>query len=139
MPRALLHLVACLLLAVLAAVVPGIFFGWPPRFHSVVRGLADPTAWSTLLFVGGACAWVSWRQRQAVTVRRAALWGAAYGVGIGALGALVGCAVGASEVPPLSLPGCWMAMSLFMAPYVALWLSVFCIWQRRRVPQVPAT
>ena len=134
MPRALLHWVVCLFLAVLAAVVPGVFFGWPPRFENVVRGLADPSAWSTLLVVGTASAWVSWRQRRAVTVGRAALWGALYGAGIGALGALVGCAVATSVVEAISAPGCWLVMSLFMAPYVALWLTVFCALQRRKKP-----
>jgi hypothetical protein len=132
MPRALLHLVVCLVLAVIASIVPGVFFGWPPRFQHVARGLTEPSAWSTLLVAGAACAWVSWRQRRAVTVGRAALWGALYGVGIGALGALVGCAIATSQTPSVSLLGCWMAMSLFMAPYVALWLAVFCAWQRWR-------
>lgn len=132
MPRALLHLLVCLFLAVLAAVVPGIFFGWPPRFHTVVRGLAEPVAWSTLLVVGAACAWVSWRQRRAETVGRAALWGAVYGAGIGVLGALVGCAIETSQSASISLRDCWAFMSLFMAPYVALWLAIFCTWQRRR-------
>jgi hypothetical protein len=132
MSRALLHLVVCLFLSVIAAVVPGVFFGWPPRLYNVARGLTEPTVWSTLLVVGAASAWVSWRQRRAVTVGRAALWGALYGVGIGALGALVGCAVERSEDASLSLPGCWMLMSLFMAPYVALWLAAFCGWQRWR-------
>ena len=134
MPRALLHWVVCLFLAVLAAVVPGVFFGWPPRFQNVARGLAEPSAWSTLLFVGTASAWVSWRLRRATTVGRAALWGALYGAGIGALGALVGCAVETSNSASISVPGCWLVMSLLMAPYVTLWLTVFCAWQRWKKP-----
>jgi hypothetical protein len=75
MSKALLHLVTCILLAIVAAALSGFYFGWPPRLNHVLKGLAEPPAWSTILFVGAACAWVSWRQRKTVTVRRAALWG----------------------------------------------------------------
>jgi uncharacterized membrane protein HdeD (DUF308 family) len=107
-------------------------FGWFPHFGDVLRGLAEPAAASTILVVGASCAWVSWRQRKAATVRRAAFQGALWGIGIGTLGALVGCV--AAGMPPSSLPilGCWAAMSMLMAPYVAIWLAGFCAWQRWR-------
>jgi hypothetical protein len=137
MAKISLHLAVCIVLTVVAAVVCPVYFGWPPRLGPILQGLAEPTAWSTLLFVAFASAWASWRQRAAPTVRRALLRGFVWGLGIGALGALLGCLVASATPAPhpgllSKVLGCWAVMSLFMAPYVALWLAGFCAWVRWR-------
>jgi hypothetical protein len=137
MPPSLTHLLRSLLLAVLAGLlVPMILF------RDVWIGaqvFAYSLAWLSTLAVGALCAVASWKLRHARSGARAAaagfLWGAVIAATLAVVVTLATTSLSAHgshwEERVLSK---WTGMSIFAAPYVALWLGLYSRWVWRREP-----